>query len=185
MKKFGYVMITFGFLAGALAATLDKQSLQWSYFAGALVVGAAGIVLVRVGERRKSRSESKLASNIQSIESSLSRIVENITRLNAEKQSIDTYDVRHRIDELFCADLATFVDARESIAQVHGLQAYADVMSYFAAGERYLNRVWSASADGYVDEVNTYLDKAHTHFAEVLQKVRQLTPPLGGAGLTE
>ena len=185
MKKFGYVMITFGFLAGALVAVLDEFRVQWVFFSGALVVGAAGIVLVRLGERQKSRAEGTLDSNIQSIESSLSRIVENITRLNAEKQSIDTYDVRHRIDELFCADLATFVDARESIAQVHGLQAYADVMSYFAAGERYLNRVWSASADGYVDEVNIYLDKAHTQFVDVLQKVRQLTPPLGGAGLTE
>jgi hypothetical protein len=185
MKKFGYVMITFGFLAGALVAVLDEFRVQWVFFSGALVVGAAGIVLVRVGERKKSRAEGTLDSNIQSIESSLSRIVENITRLNAEKQSIDTYDVRHRIDELFSEDLMAFVDARESIAQVHGLDAYADVMSYFAAGERYLNRVWSASADGYVDEVNTYLDKAHTHFAEVLQKVRQLTPPLGGAGLAE
>ena len=36
---------------------------------------------------------------------------------------------------------------------VFGMQNYADVMSNFAAGERYINRVWSASTDGYVDEV--------------------------------
>jgi len=47
-------------------------------------------------------------------------------------------------------------------------------MSCFAAGERYLNRVWSASADGYVDEVNTYLDKAQSQFVESLQKVKNL-----------
>jgi hypothetical protein len=47
-------------------------------------------------------------------------------------------------------------------------------MSCFAAGERYLNRVWSASADGYVDEVNAYLDKAQAQFAESLDKVRRL-----------
>jgi len=48
------------------------------------------------------------------------------------------------------------------------------VMSCFAAGERYLNRVWSASADGYIDEVNDYLDKAKEQFTESLEKIRQL-----------
>jgi hypothetical protein len=47
-------------------------------------------------------------------------------------------------------------------------------MSHFAAGERYLNRVWSASADGYIDEVNTYLDKAQEQFVEALAQVHQL-----------
>ena len=170
-------MITVGFLAGALAAIIDELNVQWGYFIGALAVGIGGIALIQVGERRKSRAEGRLASNIQHIESSLSRIVENITRLNAEKQSIDTYDVRHRIDELFPEDLTSFVEARESIAQVHGLGVYADVMSYFAAGERYLNRVWSASADGYIDEVNTYLAKAQAQFVESLEKIRQLREP--------
>ncbi len=91
-----------------------------------------------------------------------------------EKHSINTYDVRHRIDELFVEDLNTFVQTRQSIAHTYGLAAYADVMSCFAAGERYLNRVWSASADGYIDEVNAYLDKAQVQFAESLERIRHL-----------
>jgi len=47
-------------------------------------------------------------------------------------------------------------------------------MGYFASGERYLNRVWSASADGYIDEVAAYLDKAQLQFSEALGKVRYL-----------
>ena len=169
-------MITVGFLAGALAAVVDKENIQWYYFAAAFGVGVAGIALVRIGQRQISHSEGKLVSDMQSIEASLSRTVENITQLNAEKHSIDTYDMRHRIDELLVEDLTTFVQARESIAHVHGLGAYADVMSCFAAGERYLNRVWSASADGYIDEVNAYLDKAQEQFSESLDKIRRLKP---------
>jgi len=112
--------------------------------------------------------------NMQDIETSLQSIVENITRLNAEKTSINPYDVRHRIDECFPEAITSFVDAREGIAEIYGLQAYADVMSYFAAGERYLNRVWSASADGYINEVNAYLDKAQVQFTEALDKIRKL-----------
>ncbi len=180
MKKLGYLMITIGFLAGSLAAVVDKQNVQWSYFITALLAGAVGIVLVRFGDRQESRAEGKLASNIQSIETSLGRIVENMTRLNTEKHSINTYDVRHRIDELFVEDLNIFVQTRQSIAHTYSLGAYADVMSSFAAGERYLNRVWSASADGYIDEVNAYLEKAREQFAESLEKIRQLkTNPMG------
>ncbi len=176
MKKLGYLMITVGFLAGSLTAVVDEENIRWGYFAIGLIVGVAGVVLVRRSGLRESRSEGRLASNMQSVEASLARIVENITSLNAEKQSINAYDVRHRIDELFTEDLSTFVEARQSIAHTHNLTAYADVMSSFAAGERYLNRVWSASADGYVDEVNAYLDKAQAQFVESHDKVRRLKP---------
>jgi hypothetical protein len=167
-------MITVGFLAGSLAATIDKEYVQWGYFIAALAIGIAGVALVRFGTHREKRVEGKLTEDIQSIEASLSRIVKNMTGLNAQKASINTYDVRHRINELFIEDLDTFVRARESIAHSYGLNAYADVMSSFAAGERYLNRVWSASADGYADEVNAYLDKAQQQFTESLDKIRRL-----------
>jgi ABC-type transporter Mla subunit MlaD len=174
MKTIGYIMITLGFLAGALLSVLDKSDVQWGYFTAALAAGAAGICLVQAARRHQAKAEGKLAANIHNVKTALARIVENISQLNKEKLSLDPYDVRHRIDQLFREDLETFVEARESIAQVHGLHAYADIMSYFAAGERYLNRVWSASADGYIDEVNAYLDKAQSQFADTLQNLNSL-----------
>ncbi|MFW6114194.1 MAG: hypothetical protein ACOC7K_00470, partial [bacterium] len=116
----------------------------------------------------------RVAANIETVQDSLERIVSNLKELNGNKKSIDTYEMRHRVDELFMDDLERFVDARESIADRYGLTAYGDVMSSFAAGERYLNRVWSASADGYIDEVNEYLEKAKSQFTESLTLVRQL-----------
>ena len=175
MKKAGYLMIVIGFIAGALLSVVDELEVQWGFFVCALIVGAIGVALVQSGKRQHTKSEEKLTSNIQNIQASLSRIAENITQLNAAKDSIDTYDMRGRIDELFSDDLAVFVQARESISHLYGLQAYADIMSYFASGERYLNRIWSASADGYIDEVNIYLDKAQQQFADALAKVRRLT----------
>ncbi len=174
MQKLGYLVITIGFLAGSLVAILDKENVQWCYFIAALAFGAVSIVFVRIGGHQEKRADGKLATNMQAIEASLSRIVQNITRLNKEKQSIDTYQIRNRIDELFIEDIDAFIQARESIAHVHGLAAYADVMSCFAAGERYLNRVWSASADGYIDEVNAYLDKAQEQFVESLNRIKSL-----------
>ena len=174
MKNLGYVLLWLGFLGGSLASVTDKDRVHWRYYAGALAAGAAGVVIVRVSAKKVSTSEGKLAANIESIGTALGTIVENMKQLSEEQKSIGTYDVRHRIDELFRDDLARFADARESIAHVYGLNAYGEVMSSFAAGERYLNRVWSASADGYIDEVSAYIDKAREQFVESLEKIREL-----------
>jgi len=174
-------MVTVGFIAAALATVVDENAVKWLWYVPALIVGVAGVAAIRINDARQTKREHHVASRIETVESSLERIVANINKLNSDKHSINTYDMRHRIDELFVEDLEMFVDARESIGHRYGLAAYGDVMSCFAAGERYLNRVWSASADGYIDEVNTYLDKAHEQFVESLEKVRHLKEkPLNG-----
>ena len=167
-------MVTVGFIAAALASVIDESAVNWLWYIPAIGLGVAGVATIRIDDVRKSKTEHHVTANIETVETSLARIADNISKLNSDKHSINTYDMRYRIDELFLEDLAMFVDARESITHRYGLSAYADVMSCFAAGERYLNRVWSASADGYIDEVNAYLDKAREQFVESLEKIRQL-----------
>jgi hypothetical protein len=157
-----------------VSAADDKSAVKWLWYIPALALGAAGVVVIRTDEARRSKTEHHVAARIETIEGSIGRIVANINKLDSEKHSINTYNMRHRIDELFVNDLEMFVDARESIGHRYGLAAYGDVMSSFAAGERYLNRVWSASADGYIDEVNTYIEKAREQFADCLTKINQL-----------
>ncbi|MBN2138904.1 MAG: hypothetical protein JW720_13935 [Sedimentisphaerales bacterium] len=174
MKNLGLLMITVGFLGGALASVMDNETVRWGYFACGMGLGVAGVVVTRKGHRKQSTAEGKLAENIEAVETSLGNIVENITRLDEEKESISPYDFRHKVDELFLEEIARFVEARESIGHLFGLNAYGEVMTRFAAGERYLNRVWSASADGYVDEVNDYVGKAREQFTDSLERIRQL-----------
>ena len=174
MKALGYFLITVAFLGGSLTAVVDETDVPWGWFALAMVAGAAGVALVYLATRAHRESGEKREAGMTDLHESLGAIAENIANLNAEKESINTYDVRHRIDELFPDDITRFVGARECIAHVHGLQAYGDIMSYFAAGERYLNRVWSASADGYIDEVYAYLDKARHQFQEAKEKLAAL-----------
>jgi len=174
MKKTGYIIITVAFLAGALVAVINEVNVQWIYFIAAIVLGAAGVAVVRLHEHRIAVANERTAENLKSIDFSLAKIVQNITTLNSQKQSINPYDIPGRIDELFDDDLTTFVQSRHSLAHTHGLQAYADIMSHFASAQRYLNRVWSASADGYIDEACAYLDKAQMQFSQALEKVRSL-----------
>ncbi len=115
-----------------------------------------------------------VGANMETVRKSLERVVANITQLSEDKSSINTYDIHPRVDELFTDDLAAFVEARKAIAFQYGLQTYADIMSRFATAERYLNRCGSASADGYVDEVHAYLDRAATQFRESQEKIKNL-----------
>ncbi len=174
MKSIGFILVTVGFIAAALASVVDENVVRWVWYIPALGVGIAGIVFIKMEHAVQSKTEHHVTARIETVDSSLERIAANIDKLNTEKHSINTYDMRHRIDELFVDDIDSFVEARESIAHRYGLAAYGEVMSMFAAGERYLNRVWSASADGYIDEVNTYLEKAREQFNESLNKIRQL-----------
>jgi hypothetical protein len=175
MKLIGCLLITVGFLAGALVAVVDEEQVNWLHFGASICVGIVGVGIVRFGRRQVTHAEDKLASNMQEITSTLERIVDGMARLNTEKDSINTYDMRHRIDETIAAEILAFADARETIATLFGLAVYADIMSHFAAGERYLNRVWSASADGYIDEVNTYLEKSGYQFTQTLDLIKKQT----------
>lgn len=174
MTRIGYALIIIGFLAGALVAVIDEEVVRWTNLVAALAAGAMGVALVRASARREAQSEGKLATNLDAVDSSLAHIVEKVNQLSAEMGDDNPYEARVRIDELLPVHFDAFVEARRSIAHFYGLQAYADVMSPYAAGERHINRVWSASADGYVDEVREYLQKAAEQFAEALATLREL-----------
>ncbi len=176
MAPVGYLLITMGFLAGCLIAVQTKENLiDWRWFVPTLVLGAVGVVLARVARRHDSHHGDTLGDNVENLTSSIQRIVEKITTLNGQKEQMHPYEVHGQIDTLFPEDLNTFVDARESIGHVYGLQAFADVMNEFAAGERYLNRVWSASVDCYIDDVHEYLERAKVQFEETQRKLLALS----------
>lgn len=164
-----FIIIT-AFLAGAFQASLDAEKVNWIYFIPVMIIGVIGLFLLKTGEKAAARDDSLLASDKKILADSLNNILENLRELDGRKDKVPTYDMRFEIDRVFRQDLNNFADSRESMKHLFGLMAYADIMSSFAAGERYLNRVWSASTDGYVDEVLTYVSKAHNQFEHALEE---------------
>lgn len=171
MSKAGSVLTAAGFLGGAFLASLDPVTVRWPLFVPCLLAGAIGVYLMKRHASEHARSDATLASNRSHIENSLADILGNLRSLDEGKDGIPPYDLRFEIDRRFRAQLNRFVEARESLSHMYGLQAYADIMSAFAAGERYLNRVWSASADGYVDEAREYISRAREQFEEARLKL--------------
>ena len=174
MKTIGYILLTVGFLAGSYYAVELRSGVPLAPFLVGLITGVAGVALLRTARRRESTSEETIRANLAALDRSLQSVVDKVRRLEADKRQIDVYELRHVIDREFPDDLDEFVQARYSLVHSFGLQQFADVMNPFAAGERYLNRVWSASTDGYIDEAHAYVDKAREQFELALEILRGL-----------
>ena len=163
-KMIGYFLLTIGFLGAALISVLEILNVQWGYFLGMCVIAVIGIVVIRSEMHKESTHDRKLSEDITNLGQSLDKILAEFATIKASDAMKNPYDLHETLDVHFPQLIDTFVEARGTIGHVHGLHAYADVMSAFAAGERYLNRVWSASADGYIDESHEYMDRAEEQF---------------------
>ena len=179
MKGIGYILLTVGFLAGSYYAVELRSGVPVMPFLVGLVSGAVGVGLLRTARRQEATSEERIRANLAALDRSLSSLVDKVRTLEADKEQTDVYELRHIIDREFPDDLDTFVQARYSLVHSFGLQQFADVMNPFAAGERYLNRVWSASTDGYIDEAHTYIGKSREQFELALEILRGLESESG------
>lgn len=183
MRALGFVLLTSGFLAGAYFASLDPSVTDWWRFAPAVAVAAIGVAILRVQQKRAATSSEKLSGDREVLLSSMDNIVANLETLRSRRDSLPPFETRFEIDRLFRDDLFRFAEARGALVHLFGLQQYADIMSEFAAGERYLNRVWSASADGYADEVAAYIDKAAGQFSAAREVLHSIDRGANGAPL--
>ncbi|MDT8319608.1 MAG: hypothetical protein RQ826_03700 [Xanthomonadales bacterium] len=174
MKTLAVLLIVIAFLAGSFLSVLDPREVAWNYFLLALAPGLIGLWIYRKARQEEARASDKLTGNMEILGSSLDNIRTNLAALCERRHQLPVYQARFEIDHLFRADLNRFAAARESMIHVFGMQDYADVMSNFAAGERYINRVWSASTDGYVDEVHKYLKAARSQFEKACEHFHAL-----------
>ncbi|UCF23021.1 MAG: hypothetical protein JSV72_19445 [Ralstonia sp.] len=172
-RMIGFVLMVVGFLAAAFVAVrqadstgLEWNTIEWKWYLPAFVIGAAGVVVLRMTARGAETHAHKLDADMQTLATSLERLVAKLAEFVGRRESIDVYDVHKCIDAELVEDLGAFVDARESLIHRYGLQPYADLMSRFALAERNINRAWSASADGYVDEVWASMQRAKEEMAE-------------------
>lgn len=164
MNKIGYLLLAGGFLVGAYSTALDIDATNWMLFLPAAIVAIAGVIMIKKEASGVATSESVLTANRNELTESLKNLVRNLDQIVSAGDTISTDSIRTEIDERLREDLRRFADARQSLVHLFNLQTYADIMSEFAAGERYVNRVWSASADGYNGEARKYLDKAAGQF---------------------
>ena len=174
MNRLGYFLLCAGFISAAYATALDVENVSWALFAVSTVAAIAGVFLLKRHARSVAQSAEVLEANRAELRESIDNVVRDLREIVASG-SLSGAALRDRIDTKLHPDLIRFADARESMVHLFGLQTYADIMSHFAAGERYINRVWSSSADGYDVEAARYLGKAEEQFADAQRQLSEAT----------
>ncbi len=170
MKKLAYLLLIAGFLFGAYATALDVENVDWTIFAIAALAAVAGVIIAKRADSAMARSESVLESNRNELNESIGNIVRDLGEMT-NGETAKGGELRALIDAKLRPDLRRFAEARESMVHLYGLQTYADIMSEFAAGERYINRVWTSSADGYDAEADKYLARAAEQFRDAQKQL--------------
>ncbi len=74
--------------------------------------------------------------------------------------NIDPELIRDKIDSLLTTYFEPFVENRFILIEHYGMRKGAEILLQFAFVERYINRVWSATADGCPSEARASLDTA-------------------------
>jgi len=166
----GHVLLWIGFLGGALLAVRSSEisarpwsTISWPSYLLALAVAVAGVVVLRSTRRAARAASEQHAGDVAEMAAILPRLRAQLQHWQTADGRLPVHEVHRRIDERLSDDLARFAELRESLIDAFGLADFAAIMTEFALAERTINRIWSASADGYVDEVDACLQRAVAH----------------------
>lgn len=172
MSLFGKILLAVGFLAGAFVSVRMSNHVEWPLYGACAGAMAVGLFLVRRASKSGEEREKALES-VSTLQRCAAALCDKLGALRREVPAMDVYDVHGRLDRDLLADLDTFAENREGMIRRFDLTTYAEVMSAFALAERYVNRCWSASADGYVDEVQRCLELAEGEMLTARDKLAQ------------
>ena len=171
MAILGQILLWVGFLGGSLACVFQLENedskwstIPWGMYAAGAAIGIVGVVLLRMDKASKSAASANSESDFETVRTSLETVAQRIAELHTKLGKMTCEDVLQYIDEQCVLPCAEFADGRQVLVNRFGTAVFAAVMTEFASGERYMNRAWSASADGYVDEVEKSVAHANTFF---------------------
>lgn len=177
-RLLGHLLLWVGFLGGAFLAVRNPevkenkwQTIHWPLYAIALSVGVVGVGLLRKTRRLDATHSGKVAANLRTLQQSLRALRDKLDTLLSQPERLDVFEIHAWIDAELMPEIGQFVESREALVHTCGLATYAAVMTDFSIGERNINRAWSASADGYVDEVWSCLERAAEKWQRVSERL--------------
>ena len=138
-------------------------TINWLWYGLAMVGGIGGVILLRKTSKSAETESGRVAEEYSVVTSNLAELKQRIGELKINLDKLAPRDVVDFIDETCAEPFSDFADARNALVQRFGLQAFAEIMTQFASGERFLNRAWSAAADGYMKEVKDSVMRSDAH----------------------
>ena len=141
---------------------------------GGLIVGA---VMLRRGHAADATASQKLRVTADGEDTHLSQVVEQLDALISDATDsqalLPLADIVTRIEQIQLGPLASFIESLPQLVSRLGVGRYAQVMDRFAAGERLLNRSWSAAVDGADEECRDSLRQSREALGKAAEMLKQ------------
>lgn len=177
----GQLLLWAGFIAAAFVTVRREEiaddkwaTIEWGWYVAAMAVGILGAILIRQSRKSDSLDSTRTESQFSTLEGSLRTLISQVGELRGMCLETAPSEMVKQIDNRCAEPFAEFADARNALVQRFGLQGFAEVMTDFASSERFVNRAWSASADGYMEEAANSLERAAVHLEMARQRMNDL-----------
>jgi hypothetical protein len=139
---------------------------SWPAVAAGVLVALGGIAARRragapaLEVEPLDASSSRRPPRAGTLRDALADLVHGMENLSMESQHMEFSAIKDRVEELLWLGPERVGASQEAIAAKVGFAAYAEVMAPLAASERWMNRAWSAAADGHRPECVASLTEA-------------------------
>lgn len=176
----GRILFTLGIIIALIsAAKLPAPDAAWSdllplYLLGILLAGSGlwwwrqSTLSTEFGD--SSLSNSKTDNPLLTL---LPQLYHSSQALEQQLPKLDGPAIVKRVEELLNTFILPIVAGRQEVIYLLGRQQGVKVLLALAEGERLLNRMWSATNDGYLGEVYATCPKVVAAFEEAYQLSRK------------
>jgi len=142
-----------------------------------MAVGILGLVLWHLAlradrSRQRSKQETGAKRNEPGALALLEALVAPAKEFKALAQTLDAKQIAAQADGLLERFVLPFGDKRSEIFDRFGMSKGAEILVAVAYGERMLNRVWSAAADGHLEEARACVPEAVDAFFEASRSLQ-------------
>jgi len=151
---------------------LDWLRAGGPWWGGGVLLVAIGAFLARRAQRQASTDPARggggadFAGTVRQVLDVIQELQDQIADLPMDAPSVQ---VREELDRVQDELLTPLVDARAQLIARHGTQHFAVYFGAFSAGERNLNRTWSALTDGHSVVARESLERARVELEQALR----------------
>ncbi|MFP6765985.1 MAG: hypothetical protein VB858_20305 [Planctomycetaceae bacterium] len=130
-----------------------------------------------LGERSRARAagEGTGEGSVPGPAQLVAQIQQPLKDLGTDIERLDGPELCQRVEALNDGFVTPLADARQRFVDRFGLAGGSEALNETAFGERMLNRVWSAAADGHLEEARSSFEEAIAAFAQAEETVTRLT----------
>ena len=147
-------------------------------FIAALITGIIGNILWHGTEKKKVLAE--LEEHKNDVNSNpvilLEATIPAIEALLRKAETLVGMELCVELDKVLDTYVHPFTERRKTFQDILGQANGAEVLLIIAYAERMLNRVWSASSDGYPDEAKNCLEDSLNNYRSALAKMNEYLP---------